>query len=64
MSYTIKSLQKSLTLLQDEFQDLGHDARHRNHIQDMYVQFQDLAQRVSNEQARARDLRRIEPTLR
>ncbi|MFA6037110.1 MAG: hypothetical protein WC748_03170 [Legionellales bacterium] len=57
MSYTIKSLQKSLTLLQDEFQDLGHTGHSKNHIQDMYVQFQDLADRVSREQVRVRNCR-------
>ena len=54
MSYTIKSLQKSLTLLQDEFQDLGQLAHTKNHIHDMYLQFQTLAERLSRQQAQDR----------
>lgn len=57
MSYTIKSLQKSLTLLQDEFQDLGH-IKTKNHIQDMYLQFQTLANHVALQQARVKQLNR------
>lgn len=52
MSYTIKSLQKSLTLLQDEFQDLDQVAYSKNHIHDMYLQFQNLAERLSEKQAK------------
>ncbi|MGA2655130.1 MAG: hypothetical protein ABSF18_04025 [Gammaproteobacteria bacterium] len=55
MSYTIKSLQKSLTLLQDEFQDLGH-TQSKNHIQDMYNQFQTLAERVSRQHAKKQQI--------
>jgi hypothetical protein len=51
MSYTIKSLQKSLTLLQDEFYDLGQIPS-KNHIQDMYLQFQSLAERASRQQTK------------
>lgn len=54
MSYTIKSLQKSLTLLQDEFQDLGQVAHQKNHIQDMYLQFKTLAERLSRQKAQDR----------
>lgn len=57
MSYTIKSLQKSLTLLQDEFHDLGQ-MQSKNHIQDMYMQFHTLASRVAAQQARVKQLRR------
>ncbi len=60
MSYTIKSLQKSLTLLQDEFQDLGQVSHHKNHIQDMYTQFKTLAERVSPAQ-KAKQLDNAQP---
>jgi hypothetical protein len=63
MSYTIKSLQKSLTLLQDEFQDLDHVSHHKNHIQDMYLQFKNLAERVSLQQAKEKQLGRMPQPL-
>lgn len=50
MSYTIKSLQKAITLLEDELQDIGK-THAKNHIQDMYLQFQSLAERVAAQQA-------------
>ncbi len=51
MSYTIRSLQKSLSLLENEFQDLGQMAHGHNHIEDMYLQFQKMAERLSRQQA-------------
>jgi hypothetical protein len=51
MSYTIKSLQKALTLLEDEFQDMEQALHTKNHIHDMYKDFRVMAERLSNQQA-------------
>lgn len=51
MSYTIKSLQKALTLLEDEFQDLEQTSNTKNHIHDMYIEFRGMAERLSTQQA-------------
>ncbi len=56
MSYSIKSLQKALTLLEGEFQDLGQAPHTKNHIHDMYLEFRLLAQRLSDEQANAKPI--------
>ncbi len=51
MSYTIKSLQKALTLLEDEFQELGTAPHTKNHIHDMYLEFRQIAEKLSDQQA-------------